>query len=342
MKKQFLKNKWIVSLMFLFIVCSLTSNIGAGNIGSSSVGSAWYIDDDATYPGSGSELDPFKYIWQGIENATSGDDIRIASGIYYECNYLDKKLTLNWYGKDILGDDTGRPIINGSYKSSVIEVHASDVKILNIIVVSGEKTGRSAGIYIEDSVKNVEINNCEISDCYFGIWSHRTKADKVFHKYIDNKIYDIINSGIIASLSDELDIINNTITNCGNCGILLLDCENCNINANVCEKNHNGIGVDVGRKNNIIKNTCKNNDKWGFYIVNGLLNTIKENNFIDNGGKGQATWVEDRIIGNNQWTNNYWGSKFYFIIHIIGGSYRRGDIDYPFIRFDLFPSSNPN
>ncbi len=340
MIKVLLRKSWIVGLTVLFIVGGLTFNIGADDIGSPVKGTTWYIDDDAVPPYQGTINNPFKYIWQGIENATSGDDISIASGTYYECIYLDKELTLKWYGDDILGDDTGKPIINGGYESSVIEIHASGVDLVEIIIVASKKTGRNAGIYIEEGVKNIKIDDCEITDCYYGIWSHRTKADEIFHTYIDNKIDNIDDSGILAHFSDELDILNNQMMDCGYCGILLLDCEKCVIRENTCKNNQNGIAIDVGRKNEVIENTCDNNDKWGFYVVNGLLNTIKSNNFMNNGYKGQATWVEDKVIGSNQWTNNYWGRSS-FVIHIIFGALRRGDVDYPWFRLDLFPSSSP-
>ena len=261
------------------------------------------------------------------------DIITIADGNYPENIIIDKEdLTLNkWKG-------TNLPIIDGGGEDSVIEIHKSGVQIIEMEVVDSGKSARDAGIYIEEGVKNVEIQKCEIYDCFYGIWSHRTKADEIYHKYIDNNIHDITDSGVLASFSDELEILNNEIKDCGNCGIQLLDCENCVISENVCEKNLHGIGIDVGRKNEISENTCKENDRFGFYISNGLLNTIKSNNFMDNGEPGQAAWVEYRWLGGNQWTQNYWGRPAFFI-HIIGGSVRRGDVDIPWFRIDLFPSS---
>lgn len=338
MKKIFFNKSWVVGLTILFIVGSLTSNIVADDIGSPIMGTTWYIDDDAIPPYDGTLENPFRYIWQGIENATSGanDILTIASGLYQENVIIDKEdITINkWKGEDL-------PIIDGGYEDCVIEIQASGVQIIEMKIIAGGKTARDAGIFIEEGTTDIKVLDCDISDCFHGIWSQRTDADEIFHTYSDNNIHSIMDSGILAHFSDELEILSNTVTNCGYCGILLMDCENCVISENVCENNHYGIGIDVGRKNEISENTCKDNDNWGFYIVNGLLNTIKLNNFLDNGQKGQATWVEYRWLGGNQWTNNYWGRPG-LLIHIIGGSVRRGDVDIPWFRVDLFPSSSPN
>jgi len=338
MKKKFLNKRLVVALTLLFIVSGFTSIIEADEVETDIIGTIWYIDDDAIPPYQGTLEHPFKYIWQGIENSTSGvnDILTIASGAYNENVIIDKEdLTINkWKGDDL-------PIINGGYKDCCVEIQSSGVQIIDMKVIASGTTARDAGIYIEAGTTEVKVLDCDISDCFHGIWSHRTEADEIFHTYSDNNIHSIIDTGILARFSDELEILGNTITDCGYCGILLLDCENCVVSENVCENNQHGIGIDVGRKNEISENTCKENEKWGLYVVNGLLNTIKLNNFMDNGNPGQATWVEYRWVGGNQWTNNYWGKKS-FIIHIIGGAVRRGDVDIPWFRVDLFPSSSPN
>lgn len=342
MTKEFIKKSWVVGLTVLFIIGGLTSNIGADDNGASNMRKTWYIDDDATYPGDGSITDPFKYIWQGTENATSGDELSIASGDYFENVVIDKEdLDLQWHGSDIIGSDTGIPVISGNYKGCVIEIQDSEVNLKELHITASGITARDAGIYMGQEIEYTTIDKCEISDCYYGIWSHKEEFGSTDHTFNNNIIYDIEDSGIIASFSDDMKILNNIITDCKRCGIFIHDCNKAIIDGNTCEDNRYGIGVDVGVDNDITSNTCKGNSVWGFYIVNGLGNTIKGNNFMDNGQKGQATWVEYNFFGSNQWTNNYWGKPGVFI-HIIIGVVRKADVDIPWFRLGLFPASSPN
>ena len=179
MKKKLLNKSWVVGLIVLFIVGGLTSNIGADDIGTSIMATTWYIDDDAVPPYLGTIDDPFKYIWQGIENATDGanDICTIAEGTYQENVIIDKEdLTLNkWKG-------TNLPKIDGGGEDSVIEIHKSGVQIIEMEVVDSGKSARDAGIYIEEGVKNVKyrgplnkkkiFKKDTISNCLFFIHDH--------------------------------------------------------------------------------------------------------------------------------------------------------------------------
>jgi len=335
MQKNLFRKGIITGIIVMFIIGGLNSNIGASDFGPSSMGTTWYIDDDCPCPGDGSLSDPFCAIWQGIENATSGDVLSIASGEYYENIIIDKKLTLQWHGSDICGTDTGIPIINGGYKGCVIEIHASEVQIREIHITASGKTGRDAGIYLEGDFKHIKILDSKITDCFYGIWSHRVRCidTLTYHEFSRNTIDNIEAQGILASFSDEMSILNNKITNCGYCGIFLHHCNKCLIEGNTCENNRHGIGIDVGVDNDITLNTLQNNIQWGFFIVSGNANTIKSNNFEKNGEEGQATFVEYCIFNGNNWINNYWGTPS-FIIHIIWGVLRLSFIDIPWPRID--------
>jgi len=349
MKNELFKKGWAVGLMVLFIVGGLTSNIGADDIRPTNTRGIVYVDDDAICPGHGTEAAPYCRIRYAIENTSSSDTIMVASGTYNENSgtyneniVIDKELTIDWYGGDINGTDTGIPIIDGSNTGCVIEIRASHVNIKRMHITNSGDTGRDAGIYIEDYNKDVTINNCEISDCHFGIWIFRTSVagKDTVHTIQLNNIHHIQRQGILISFSDGNIISDNTVTDCGLHGIHLLDCEQNSITGNTLEDNRNGIVIDVGRENEISGNTCQSNDNYGFLISSDIKSRITGNNFMGNGEEGgtQAYWEHYNFIQSTIWNGNWWGRPA-GLIKIIWGTVLR-NIPIPWFTIEPFPANS--
>ena len=117
MRCKSFKKGCAVGLIALFIIGSLTFPVVAENTGIFNTQGTIYVDDDANCPGHGTLEAPYCTIQLAIDNADDGNDIKIASGEYYENIIVDKKLTLDWHGSDINGSDTGIPVINGGGKN---------------------------------------------------------------------------------------------------------------------------------------------------------------------------------------------------------------------------------
>ena len=64
------------SVVLIIFVCLVTSSAAAQQ--------TWYVDDDAPALGSGDSWDsPFRFLRDALSSAVSGDEIRVAQGIYY-------------------------------------------------------------------------------------------------------------------------------------------------------------------------------------------------------------------------------------------------------------------
>lgn len=322
-------------IIMLFSVCMLP--LQATIIEPSNLRGTIYVDDDAPGPGTGTLANPYQKIQYGIDNASSNDDIKIASGDYHENIIIDRQLTLDWHGSDILGSDTGIPNIDGGGVGIVLLIRHSDVTIKQLSVTNSGKTDLDTGIYLGEDCTDVTLLDNKITDCFYGIWVKRYTVHETNHKIRNNYIANITDQGMVISLSDGNEIYENTVTNCGYYGIHLLDCNENRIKQNTISNNQFGLIIDVGIENEAENNICENNDQYGFIVVNTQKTVITNNNFMNN-GVGQATWINCR---GDKWFQNYWGKKL-FGIHLVFGSLRGADISIPWFRIELNPSPNPN
>jgi len=126
----------------------------------------WYVDDDCTYPGSGTLEDPFCTIQAGIDIALDGDTVLVMPGTYIEnIDLLEKSITLR---SDTDGDpitEDGSPettIIDGDAAGYVVTLEAQwgdDVEgTLDGFTI---RNGSGSGIYCNEYA--MIIRNCRIT-----------------------------------------------------------------------------------------------------------------------------------------------------------------------------------
>ena len=338
MKKLFRKTEAIVILLSLLCLVAYSPNSIAFNQSQNTTKLTIFVDDDAISPGHGTEDAPYSMIRYAIENASIDDDIKIASGNYYENLVVDiEKLSLAWHGSDINGTDQGIPIIDGGGTGIVILVRNEEVQISNLRIINSGKTDLDAGIYIGKESVEVTISDCEIFDCFYGIWAKRIYPEQTDHVITNNLIENMDCTGIYLMFSDSNSIYENIVRNCSRHGIHIMDGNENRLRDNICEYNEFGITIDVGLENEVEHNTCKDNTNWGFIVIHTIKTVITDNNFYDN-GVGQATWINCIL---DKWYHNYWGKKLY-IIHIVFGQLRGADLSVPFIKIELMPAASPN
>jgi parallel beta-helix repeat protein len=190
-------------------------------------GETLYVDDDAVYPGSGTIASPYRYIWQGIENATTGDTVYVFNGTYFENVVIDKAIS-------VIGEKRDATIVNGSDTGSAFHLTANNVFLGHFTIENYD----AIGILIASKYNQILDCICVRMGWIYGIWVTDS----------NNKITNCtcLNSYIgIYVCSDS-----NQITNC-----------TCSFNRVA------GIQIDTGCKyNQVIHSTCTQNKAYGLYL----------------------------------------------------------------------------
>jgi len=246
-----------------------------------------YVDDDNKYgPWQGTIDYPYRYIFQGIENASDNDIIYIFSGTYYEKFNISKSVK-------IFGEDPNSTIIDGSYDGSTINILSDSVELSGVTIRNSGGFSSDAGleissnrVLIDDCIiyrtrngiylnasKNVEIRNCllhtngegvflnhssnitigscELSHSAFGIHSEKSKTIYVYGCYIyTNGVGCLMIDSSNISFSESAICDNND--NQG--GAFLLNCNN--ISFENCNIFYNGFGVDFDNCSTLTMSHC--------------------------------------------------------------------------------------
>ena len=137
----------------------------------------WHVDDDCSPPGSGTKLDPFCAIQQGVDTASDGDTVLVAPGVYTgdgnrDISLFGKKIWLKSLDGpsattlDIQGGPSsihrGFFLIHGETAETVIDGFTiTNGYLIGDTGGSGAAGGGGgAGIYIRDS--SPHIRNCVV------------------------------------------------------------------------------------------------------------------------------------------------------------------------------------
>ena len=243
----------------------------------------------------------YSTIQDAINASSAGDTIRVYAGIYYENIKVNRTVTM-------IGNGTGKTIINGSRQYDVVNISANSVVFTGFTIqYSGNTTWPTieAGIKLY-YVKYVHIHDVNCSNNYVGIlFDHSSEniieyniigwndaigilmmtADK---NYIRNNIcnYNQYNA-IFARMSNHVEILNNTC-NWNNGYSIELDSSNyARVVNNTCTNNEDGMDVWISHWLYIANNTFSSNLWWGFYCwevdSSVFFNNTCNNNLFDDG-----------------------------------------------------------
>ena len=274
-------------------------------------------------------------IQAAIHDASTGDEIHVDSGTYYENVVVNKQLILRG-----IDTGTGIPIVNaGDTEFSIgILIDSNDVTIEGFEIVNSDL----AGIFGHGD--NIQIvNNNIISHHYWGIILHSnnsildknnitnpdwdgTEANETGGIWVaEGSFYNITNNnisnglwgisegslsfgfgGIEPILDGNLYILNNNIVNT-NIGIFL------GSDHNIVKYNYintrfsiyyelTGTGIALCTSNSTIReNYIENNERQGILLIDSDNNTFFENEIIDNGIGINLTGLsnDNRLYHNN-------------------------------------------
>jgi len=261
----------IATIGMLLLSCFMITPV----LGSSG-GDTIYVDDDSTYPGNGTLLWPYRYIWQSIENASAGDTIYVFNGTYYENVIVNKSISL-------IGEDRDITIIDGGGSGHVIDITVDYVNISGFTIQnsgSGPSNWYNAGINVSSDYNNLSGNNITDNNC--GIFlNHLSNTVISGNDIVDNYYY----------------------------GIVLNDSSNNNISENIIITEYDGLALVISSNNSIVGNTIKGNAFGLDVLFYSCDNIIAGNNITENGAAGIELWnsSNNNIVSGNDITSNGFG-----------------------------------
>ena len=154
--------------------------------------------------------DDYPTIQAAIDAASSGYNITVSSGTYFEHLVIDKPLKL-------IGEDKNTTIINGSGSGSCVNITADNVEISGFTIRKGVR-----GVYLELSNESILDNNI-ISDNEEGIYLINSNNNMITNNSLFNNIFYF--SGIHISSSHNNVIRDNDLVE-NDIGVSLRDSNN--------------------------------------------------------------------------------------------------------------------
>ena len=246
---------------------------------------------------SAATIDVNSNLQAAIDAASSGDTIRVASGVYDNIE-ISKSLTLIGNGAVIKGDE----------RDACVNVLADEVSISGFVVRNG-----FYGISL-DTVKNCRIYNNTVIYC---------AQPGIMLKFSNNNIVQGNNAsfnglggegwyGIYLTNSNDNQIINNVAYGNGAYGINLMpSCNNNTIEGNILQGNMYGLYMFTDCTRNLIEsNTMTKNTNSGIDIRFNCHDNIILNNTIQDNVVAGITLMEksgnntikgNKILGNGRY-----------------------------------------
>jgi len=236
-----------------------------------------FIDDDA-------EDDPENLTWntinEGLLNAERGDTLKIYNGTYTEHLLIDiQNIALQGQETDLIGNDEGGVIIDGSGTNDIITITATGITITGLTIQQSGPSG--SGIQINSDSTNIRDNI--IIECHQGISCSNVK-------YISLQLNHIINfssTGIQLTNCDDATISNNHIYGNDQFGEIGIRCEqatNVHISDNHIFTDSSGIGIELyhlSQQNTIFNNYIENNTKGIYLWWSANDNSITDNHVFN-------------------------------------------------------------
>ena len=229
-----------------------------------------YVNENGWWRDGGAFNTSSTPIQSAVNAAAVGNTIYVYNGSYTENVNVNKRLTLEGEGADVV-------TVTAATSSTVFEVTANYVNISGF-AARGATDASTAGI----SFSNVDYCNISRNNLY-------GNRIGILMWYSSNNTLE----GNIANLNNEN-------------GIYLRDSSNNTLKSNTANYNrYNGIRIDGGyphedSNNNLMNNTANSNTQDGIYLYHSCNNTLDNNNCSNN---RYGFWLRDSS-NHNTLTNN--------------------------------------
>jgi parallel beta-helix repeat protein len=317
-----------VGVILLFIGTCILPATAQNTMKSQSASKGKWLYVGGSGPGN------YSVIQDAVDNASNGDTVYVYSGVYNRSKGIDYLVYLN-KSVSLVGENKSTTILNGWWKSAVVEVIADNVEVRGF-TIQNFKPSSGVGMEISRVVSSPPPKNVTIHDNIFVkntldgldiIWCFNlTCYDNIFKENTENGCYVIATSD--SSLTHNLFIKNGRGIYVGNSAWI-------EVSQNEFKENENGLynsGIDEGNTLRCVRNNFINNTiQATFYINFDLLS------------------IPGMIIYRAQWRHNYWSDWGHIAPRPIKGIlfYENALFSYvltmtiPWSEFDWFPVRKP-
>ena len=214
----------------------------------------------------------FDSISAAVEQAKSGETIKVKSGIYEEHINIDKSIVL-------IGEDKTKTIIDGQGKDDVVMIIGDGVEMSGFTIRNaGNDTSGE-----EDAGVDVRSENNVFTDLNF---SYNGNYGMFFYQAHNNSVF-----GCVFDSNAEG-------------GIYSVDCNGNKFNQCVFTLSERGIFCERNENVSFINNSVSQHDVKGMYLYGSKYSVIKDNMFTGNEegihvkGSTENEFVSNLIMGN--------------------------------------------
>lgn len=325
------KTSVYIIILLLSLSCSLPLTLVSSQKTMS--GNTVFVDGSNIGLEDGTLEHPYNTIQKGVNAASVGEPVQVASGTYYENVVINKSLTLEGAGSETT-------IIDGSESSkTVVEITADNVSINGFTIRNG---GDGIDLYMCNGI-TVSGNAITLND-FEGIAIEDSSDNLISGNTVTNNTF----WGISLTSSDNNTISNNTVTSHTQwSGISLAGSQNITISDNVLANNGGGVEL-VTSSGCVISGNILLNNEVGVELWSSGGNSFFHNNFINNTEQTLSSslgnmWNNSYPSGGNYWSDYEGNDTYSGPFQNITGNDGIGDVPYNSTEYekDYYPLMIP-